>query len=40
MNNYNQPFGDLQCLKPLTSLRNVSLENSCIVDLEGIQMVK
>jgi hypothetical protein len=40
MNSYQQPFGDLQCMKALTSLKEVSVSHSCIVDLEGVQLVK
>jgi hypothetical protein len=40
MNYYVQPFGDLQSMKSLTALKEVSIVNSCIVDIEAIQLVK
>lgn len=32
-NNNQQPLGDLQSIKILTSLTEISLENSCIIDI-------
>ena len=40
LNGYQQPYGDLQCMKPLTDLAELNLENSCIMDNEGIQFIK
>lgn len=32
-NNNQQPLGDLQCIKILTCITEISLENSCIIDI-------
>lgn len=40
LNGYQQPFGDLQGMKALTLLKEVNLENCCILDSEGYQLIK
>lgn len=40
LNNYQQPLGDVQCLKPLAKLEEISLQNSCVFDMEVVLLVK
>jgi hypothetical protein len=32
MSNYQQPLGDIQCMKSLVNLQYISFESSCILD--------